>query len=83
MKQVALPQSSDDMCDIMMQVQDEPVLLQDSAQENAVVVLSQEDYDIARRTFVDDLLDLCHEMRSEAEANGLTDEILAEILSEQ
>jgi len=45
--------------------------------------LSDEEFWKDRQRKIDEFNKLCEEMSAEAEANGLTDEILAEILAER
>jgi len=52
-------------------------------QEPARVELSDEEFWKDRQRKVEKFLQLCDEMSKEAEANGLTEEILAEILAER
>jgi hypothetical protein len=52
-------------------------------QEPARVELSDEEFWKERQRKVEEFNKLCEEMSAEAEANGLTDEILAEILAER
>jgi HPt (histidine-containing phosphotransfer) domain-containing protein len=52
-------------------------------QEPARVELSDEEFWKDRQRKVEEFNKLCEEMSAEAEANGLTDEILAEILAER
>jgi hypothetical protein len=51
--------------------------------ESARVELSDEEFWKDRQRKVEEFNKLCEEMSAEAEANGLTDEILAEILAER
>jgi hypothetical protein len=45
--------------------------------------LSTDAFEQGRQRKVEKFLQLCEELSKEAEANGLTDEILAEILAEE
>ncbi len=56
-----------------------PALEQDRLREE----LSDEEFWKDRQRKVEEFIKLCEEMSAEAEANGLTDEILAEILAER
>ena len=52
-------------------------------QERPPTELSDEEFWKDRQRKVEEFNKLCEEMSAEAEANGLTDEILAEILAER
>lgn len=59
----------------------EPVMIREN-ERDAAVLLSPERYQFLEKTATQEFIRLCNEMGATAKANGLTEEILNEILAE-
>ena len=82
MKTVAATEAKNRLGAILDQAQHEPVVIRRQSRDIAVV-LSMADYERLRSGNVQAFLDLRNEVAAEAHANGLSDERVAELLSEQ
>ncbi|MBC6419772.1 MAG: type II toxin-antitoxin system Phd/YefM family antitoxin [Prochloron sp. SP5CPC1] len=60
----------------------EPVVIEKEGRDD-VVMMSMEEYQLISNPAVARLHKLCEEVRAEAEANGLTEDKLAELLAEE
>ncbi len=74
-------QSSERLVALLQGENPEPITLRENNRD-AAVVLSPEQYRLLQASATQDLIRLCDEMGTTAEANGLTEEILNEILAE-
>lgn len=72
---------TEEMNNLVHLAQREPVHLQHQG-EDVAVVLSAQDFARMRRDNIDDFIALCDAIGQRAEAAGLTEEKLAEILSD-
>lgn len=81
MKYVSANEVKQNFGRVMEDVQRGPVTIKRYNRETAVII-SSEDYENYRKYKVEQLLKLGAEIGEEAQANGLTQEILDEILSE-
>ncbi len=79
--QIALSSSTVDLRELAMKAQNEPVVLQENEQDLAVILSSQE-YARLRKADWDDFDEFCTNLSAEAQANGLTEAKLAELLAE-
>ena len=66
---------------IMAMIKQEPVTIQRQGQD-AVIMVSPEEYRRITRNNVEDLLSFCDEVGTNAQAKGMTEEVLDDILSE-
>lgn len=82
MKTVAATEAKNRLGAILDEAQREPVVISRQAR-NIAVVLSMEDYERLRSGNVQAFLDLRDDVAAEARAQGLTDETLAELLTEE
>ena len=82
MKTFSLSKAKNNFIDLINMSQHEPVIIE-SQGGDAAVILSYQEYQRMYNPDVEAFQKLCDEIGAEAEANGLTEEKLAEILAEE
>ena len=82
MRVVSATAAKQKFAEMLDTVQREPVVIRRHERDVAVVI-SMDDYERLRRAHVDDFNAFCDRVGAEAEARGMTEEILAELLRDE
>lgn len=82
MREMSATAAKQRFAEVLDTVQREPVIIRRHEREVAVVI-SMEDYERLRRARIDDFNAFCDRVGKEAEARGMTEEILAELLRDE